>query len=340
MNKYANSTLSYQTESLKQKRRLSTTTRNRHPSKYRQSQHPNWTKQRKQKDTGRPAEERGLYPNICKFSTQITHQAWTKKDTGPSAEAISSHRKICKFRAQINKQSFQQKDAGRPAQERAFLHRRTKANNTALPTGRRWRPRSTSKQLQHPNWSKSYWPWIQSQPLGVILSIFLLNMLCTNTFSHVCLSQLWPWIQSHPLGVILSIFLLNMLFTNYLQSHMVFALMTMNSVTSSWNYFIYSWFEYAFHQLHSITYVFRTYDHEFSHILLDLFYHYSFWICFLPIHSVTYVFRSYDHEFSHILSELFYRYSFWTCFLPTTFNHICFSHWCLWIQSHPLGVIL
>jgi hypothetical protein len=31
---------------------------------------------------------------------------------------------------------------------------------------------------------------------------------------------------------------------------------------------------------------------------------------FLPVHSVTYVFRTDVHEFSHTLLELFYKYSF------------------------------
>jgi hypothetical protein len=58
----------------------------------------------------------------------------------------------------------------------------------------------------------------------------------------------------------------------YIQSRMSFAVMTMNSVTSSRSYFIDIPFEHAFYQLPSVTYGVRTYDHEFSHILLELFY--------------------------------------------------------------------
>ena len=63
---------------------------------------------------------------------------------------------------------------------------------------------------------------------------------------------------------------------HYIQPRMSFAVMTMNSVTSSRSYFIDIPFEHAFYQLPSITYVFRTDVYEFSHILLVLFYKYSF----------------------------------------------------------------
>jgi hypothetical protein len=71
----------------------------------------------------------------------------------------------------------------------------------------------------------------------------------------------------------------------------------------------------AFLPVHSVTYVFRTDVHEFSHTLLELLYKYSFWICFVLWHSVTYVFRADVHEFNHILLELFYKYLFWVCFI-------------------------
>ena len=62
----------------------------------------------------------------------------------------------------------------------------------------------------------------------------------------------------------------------YIQSRMSFAVMTKNSVTSSRSDFIDIPFEHVFYQLPSITYVFRTDVYEFSHILLVLFYKYSF----------------------------------------------------------------